>query len=273
VSLERVRSADGTTIAFDRLGSGPPLVLLAGGMCDRRTFTDLADALATDFEVLNVDRRGRGDSGDTPPYAVAREVEDIAAVVRAAGGPVALFGHSSGAALALEAVAGDSDGSLGVDRLLLFEPPYMLDPVTNRQSADLAERYAGLVEAGRRGDAVELFMTTVGMPPEAIAGARSQPFWPALEGIAHTLAYDAAIMGDGTFPAERAAAVRVPTLVIVGGASPAWAAASGVALEAVIPDATLRTIEGQDHNVTPGTLGPVISEWLTGALTRDHSVT
>jgi pimeloyl-ACP methyl ester carboxylesterase len=265
VTLQRVRSADGTTIAFDRLGSGPPLVLLAGGMCDRRTFTDLAAALAADFEVLNVDRRGRGDSGDTAPYAVAREVEDVAAVVRAAGGPVALFGHSSGAALALEAVANDSDGSLGVDRLLLFEPPYMVDPDTNRQSAELAERYAGLVDAGRRGDAVELFMTTVGMLPEAIAGARSQPFWPSLEGIAHTLAYDAAIMGDGTFPAERAAAVGVPTLVIVGGASPPWAAAAGAALEVAIPDATLRTIDGQDHNVTPVTLVPVISDWLARA--------
>jgi pimeloyl-ACP methyl ester carboxylesterase len=269
MSLEKVRSADGTTIAFDRLGRGQPLVLLAGGLCDRRTFTELADVLAADFEVFNVDRRGRGDSGDTAPYAVGREVEDIAAVIRAAGGKPALFGHSSGAALALEAVAADTDGVLGVDRLLLFEPPYQLDPATNRQSADLSERYAALVDAGRRGDAVELFMTTVGMPPEAIAGARSQPFWPALEGIAHTLAYDAVIMGDGTFPAERAGAVGVPTLVLVGGASPPWAAAAGSALEAAMPDATLRTIEGQDHNVTTEALVPVIRDWLT----RDHSVT
>jgi len=264
MSLERVRSADGTTIAYDRLGQGAPLVLLAGGMCDRRTFTDLADALAADFEVFNVDRRGRGDSGDTAPYAVEREVEDIAAVVRSVGAPAALFGHSSGAALALEAVAADRDGSLGVDRLLLFEPPYQLDPATNRQGDGLAERYATLVAADRRGDAVELFMTAVGMPPEAIAGARSQPFWPALEDIAHTLAYDATVMGDGTFPAERAAAVSVPTLVLVGGVSPSWAAVSGDALAAAVPDVTLRTIEGQDHNITPETLAPVIRDWLLG---------
>jgi pimeloyl-ACP methyl ester carboxylesterase len=178
MSLEKVRSADGTSIAFDRLGQGQPLVLLAGGMCDRRTFLELADVLAADFEVFNVDRRGRGDSGDSAPYAVEREVEDIAAVIQAAGGKAALFGHSSGAALALEAVAADTDGALGVDRLLLFEPPYQLDPATNRQSVGPSQRYAALVGAGRRGDTVELFMTTVGMPPEAIAGARSQPFWP-----------------------------------------------------------------------------------------------
>jgi pimeloyl-ACP methyl ester carboxylesterase len=260
MTLEQVRSADGTTIAFDRLGSGPPLVLLAGGLCDRRTFTDLAAALATDFEVLNVDRRGRGDSSDTPPYAVAHEVEDIAAVVLAAGGKAAVFGHSSGAALALTAAAEDPDAGIG--RLVLFEPPYQLDPSTNRQSADLAARYAALVEAGRRGDAVELFMTTVGMPPEAIAGARSQPFWPALEGIAHTLAYDAEVLGDGTFPVERAAAVSVPTLVLVGGASPAWAATAGAALAGTGPDVTLRTIEGQDHNIAPDALAPVIRDWL-----------
>lgn len=272
MTLEQVRSADGTSIAFERLGSGPPLVLLAGGMCDRRTFIDLAAALATDFEVLNVDRRGRGDSGDTPPYAVAREVEDIAAVVHAAGGKAAVFGHSSGAALALTAAADAPDA--GIAQLALFEPPYQVDPATNRLSADLAERYAALVAGGRRGDAVELFMTTVGMPPEAIAGARSQPFWPALEGIAHTLAYDAEVLGDGSFPADRAAAVSVPTLVLVGGASPAWAPAAGAALAAAVPDVTLLTIAGQDHDIAPEALVPALRDWLLdGSLTGDRWVT
>src|SRR5262249_4599532 len=149
-----------TTIAFDRLGAGRPLVLLAGALCDRRTFTDLALALAADFEVFNVDRRGRGDSGDTPPYAVAREVEDIGAVVEAAWGSAAVFGHDSGAALALEAAASGLGAAAGVEALVLFEPPYQLDPSTRSQSADLAERYAALVRDDRRGEAVELFMRT-----------------------------------------------------------------------------------------------------------------
>jgi len=183
-------------------------------------------------------------------------------VIAAAGGSAAVFGHSSGAALALEAAAEDLTGTVGIDALVLFEPPYQLDPTTNSQSRDLPERYAELVAAGRRGDAVELFMRTVGMPPEAIAGARSQPFWPALEAIAHTLAYDATIMGDGTFPAGRAAAVRVPMLVLAGGASPAWASAAAQALAATAPDCSVHLIAGPDHNVRPEALVPPVRQWL-----------
>jgi pimeloyl-ACP methyl ester carboxylesterase len=257
-TLETVVSADGTRIAFDRIGAGPPLLLLPGALCDRNTFAPLARLLAPDFEVFDVDRRGRGDSGDTAPYAVAREVEDIAAVIEAAGGRAAVFGHSSGAALALEAAA----SGLPVSRLVLFEPPYQLDPAENRQSTDLADRYAALVAAGRRGDAVELFMSVVGLPPEAIAGARSQPFWSSVEGIAHTLAYDASVMGDGTLPAARAAAVAVPTLVVDGGASPPWAGRSAEALVATIPNATRQTIPGQDHNIAPEAIGAAVRDWL-----------
>jgi pimeloyl-ACP methyl ester carboxylesterase len=257
-TLHTVRSADGTTIAFDRVGSGPPLLFVTGALCDRNTFAPLAAVLAEDFEVFDIDRRGRGDSGDTAPYAVAREVEDVAAVIAAAGGTAAVYGHSSGAALALEAAA----SGLNISRLALYEPPYQLDPATNRVTSDLPERYAALVAEGRRGDAVELFMSVVGMPPEAIAGARQQPSWAGVEGIAHTLAYDAAILGDGTFPADRAAAVTTKTLAVYGANSPSWAAISAAALGATVPDIEVRRLEGQDHDVAPAAIGAVLTEWL-----------
>ncbi len=256
--LETVRSADGTSIAFDRWGAGPPLLVLPGALCDRNTFAPLTALMASDFEVFTLDRRGRGASGDTAPYAVAREVEDIAAVIGAAGGSAAVYGHSSGAALALEASA----GGLPITDLALYEPPYQLDPATNPQSADLAGRYAAFVAEGRPGAAVELFMSVVGLSPEEIAGARSQPFWGALEGIAHTLAYDGSITGDGTFPAGRAALVPARTVALHGGNSPAWAASSAAAIAATVPRAVELRIEGLDHNATPEVLAPILRDWL-----------
>lgn len=258
--MEKIPSSDGTTIAFDRIGEGPAVILVCGGSTDRMANAALAALLAPRFTVFNYDRRGRGDSGDTAPYAVEREVEDIDAVIAAAGGSAFLYGTSSGGALALEAAA----SGLPITKLALWEPPFILDE-SRRPPADTATTYRELVAAGRRGDAVEFFMSkVVGLPPEFVAGARNAPFWADQEALAHTLAYDATIMGDYSLPTERAAAVTVPTLVMDGGASFAGMGESAQALVDTLPDGHRRTLEGQEHNVDPEALAPVLVEFLTG---------
>src|SRR5262249_25460664 len=195
------------------VGSG--VFVVCGGWVARSSNAALAGWLAQPFRVFNYDRRGRGPSGDTQPYAVQREVEDIAAMIEAAGGSALLYGSSSGAALALEATA----EGLPVERLALWEPPYVLDPAS-RPPADTAKRFTDLVAADRRGDAVEFFMVgVVGMPAEFAAQARNEPWWGATEALAHTLAYDAMVMGDYSLPVDRAKLVAAPTIVLTGGAS------------------------------------------------------
>lgn len=253
-----VTSADRTTIAFDRSGDGPPVILVCGASTDRMANAPLAAFLAERFTVFNYDRRGRGDSGDTTPYAVEREVEDMDALINEAGGAAFVYGTSSGGALALEAAA----SGLALTKLALWEVPFSLDE-DSRPPADLVERYDEMISAGRRGDAVEYFMTkVVGLPPEFVAHAQTQPFWEAQEALAHTLAYDAAVMGDYSLPVERAASVVAPTLVIAGGASFPFMRETARALAEVIPDAQHRTLEGQEHDVDPAVLAPVLVEFF-----------
>jgi|SRR3990172_1047283 len=258
--MKKVRSKDGTPIAFDQLGEGLPVILVCGGSTDRSANAPLAALLAPHFTVFNYDRRGRGDSGDTAPYAVAREVEDIETLIAEAGGSAFLYGTSSGAALALEAAA----SGLAITKLALWEPPFILDE-SRRPPADTAKTYTELVTAGRRGDAVEYFMAkVVGLPPEFVAQARNAPFWQAQEALAHTLAYDATIMGDYSLPTERAAIVKAPTLVIAGGADFPWMRDTAQALADALPDGQTRTLEGQGHNVDPAVLAPVLKEFFAG---------
>jgi pimeloyl-ACP methyl ester carboxylesterase len=255
--METVTSRDGTTIAFDRLGSGPPVVLVCGGSVDRTADAAIAQELASDFTVFNYDRRGRGDSGDTPPYAIEREVEDIDAVIGAAGGSAFLWGSSSGAVLALIAAE-----SVPVWKLALWEPPFVPEGVP-RPPEDQVSQYETMIAEGRRGDAVEYFMTKViGMPPEVVASARSQPWWVATEARAHTLAYDARIMGDYSIPKDLAASVKVPTMVIAGGADFPWMRQTAETLAAALPDGQVRILEGQGHDVDPGVLVPVLIEFF-----------
>ena len=259
--MDRVTSSDGTTVAFDRLGEGPPVILVCGGSTDRMVNAPLAALLARRFTVLNYDRRGRGDSGDTPPYAVEREVEDLDAVVTAAGGSACVWGSSSGAALALEAAA----GGLAISRLALWEPPYRLQDGGPRPPADTAKVFTELVSQGRRGDAVEFFMAkVVRLPDEFVAQARNAPFWQAQEALAHTLAYDATIMGDYEVPAERVASVTTPTLVLTGGASPPWLHETARAIVGLLPEGRHRVLEGQEHNVTPEAIAPALEEFFAG---------
>jgi pimeloyl-ACP methyl ester carboxylesterase len=268
---EAVTSKDGTRIACARSGSGPCVILVSGALSDRSTVARLAELLssstARSCSVVQYDRRGRGASGDTLPYAVEREVEDLAALIDAAGGSAALFGTSSGAVLALEAatrLAGK------VPRLVLFEPPFVVDDSRPPVPADFVARVRTLVADGRRGEAVELFLRdAVGLPGEYLPGMKGAPMWKGLEALAHTLAYDGEVMG-GTqagkpLPLERWAGLRAPTLVVVGGASDPWIASSAAALADGLAHAELRTLEGLDHSAAssaPDKLAPVLSGFL-----------
>ncbi|GCE27646.1 alpha/beta hydrolase [Dictyobacter alpinus] len=263
--MRTVISKDGTPIAFDQSGQGPALILVAGALCSRLSWSgpELAKLLAPYFTVYNYDRRGRGDSGDIRPYAVMREIEDIEVLIDEAGGSVYLYGHSSGAALALEAAA-----TLGekVKKLTMYEAPY-----NDASEAKLAWRayiqhLTVLLAADRRGDAVALFMELVGTPIDQIEAMRHSPAWPSLEAIAPTLAYDhTAILGnDGAVPIERAAQVRVPTLVMNGGASYPFMYETAQTLSKTIPHAQLRTLEGQGHGLANDILAPVLRAFFLG---------
>jgi pimeloyl-ACP methyl ester carboxylesterase len=255
--MPTVTSKDGTTIAYDRLSQGPALILVGGAFqyraIDPRT-TQLAALLAPHFAVVHYDRRGRGDSGDTAPYAIEREVEDLEALIKEAGRSAFVFGMSSGGVLPLEAAA----CGLAITKLALYEPPFNLDDNARAASENYGKQLTALLAEGRRGDAVALAMTTWGAPAEAVAGMRQTPVWSMFESVAPTLAYDNAIMGDGSLPTKRMASVTVPTLVIDGGASPAFMHNAAQAAADALPNAWCRTLEGQTHEVAPEVLAPVL---------------
>jgi pimeloyl-ACP methyl ester carboxylesterase len=260
--MKQVTSKDGTTIAFDQSGQGQPIILVDGALVHRafEGGTPLAAQLAPHFTVFVYDRRGRGESGDTQPYAIEREVEDIEALINEAGGSAFVYGISSGAALALEAAL-----KLGskIKKLAIYEPPYNADASARQRAREYSTKLRELIAAGRRGDAVAHFMGFVGMPAEAVAGMRQSPIWPIMEGIGHTLAYDSAIMGeDHAVPAARAASVTVPTLVIAGGSDFPWMRDTATALATNIPGAQVRFLDGQGHNVAPEVLAPVLVEFF-----------
>jgi pimeloyl-ACP methyl ester carboxylesterase len=260
--MKKVTSKDGTEIAFDQLGQGPAVILVSGGSVDRSSNAPLAEQLAPNFTVYNYDRRGRGPSGDTPPYAVEREIEDIEALIDEAGGAAYLYGISSGAALALEAT-GQLAGK--IKKLGLYEPPYIIEGTRPRPPADTAKIYTDLVSSGRRGDAVEYFMTkVVGLPAEFAAQARNEPWWPWQEALAHTLAYDATIMGDYSLPTRLAASITTPTLVIAGGASWDWMRDTAQALADALPNGQYHIVEGQAHDVAAEALAPVLADFFKG---------
>jgi pimeloyl-ACP methyl ester carboxylesterase len=259
--MNTTMSSDGTAIAYDRFGGGPPVIMAAGAFNTRSTTEPLAQALAPRFSVLNYDRRGRGDSGDTAPYAVGREIEDLAALISAAGRSASVFGYSSGAALALKAAA----SGLPVTKLVLYEPPFNTDDSYPALPASFATQLAELVSAGRRGDAVELYQTkAVGIPEEVVAQMRHAPFRPGLEALAHTLAYDAAIIGDRSLPTALLATVTIPALVISGEQSPPFLRDAARATAAALPGGRLSVLPGQGHDINPEATAPVMAEFLAG---------
>ena len=267
--MPTVTSHDGTRIAFEQSGAGPALIMVSGAFHHRGMNppgADPAGPLAAHFTVYSYDRRGRGESGDTAPYAVEREVEDIEALIEEAGGSAFVFGHSSGAALALEAARLLPDK---ITKLALYEPPFIVDDSHPPLPKDYVAHLTELSAAGRRSEAVEYYMTAaMGMPAEAIAPMRSEPMWPALEAVAHTIAYDGAIMGDTMSgipePLKRWASVTVPTLVMDGGDSPPMMHSGAQALVNVLPNTRYRTLAGQTHGVAPEVLAPVLMEFFLG---------
>jgi hypothetical protein len=260
--MDTVTSSDGTTIAFDRLGKGRPVILVGGGPTDRSANAPLAELLSEHFTVINYDRRGRGDSGDTAPYAAEREVEDLEALIKGAGASACVYGTSSGAAFALLAAA----RGLALAKLALWEPPFIVDDSRPPVPADYKSQLSEMVSSGRRGDALEFFFTQiVGLPPEFVAPMRGSPSWASMEAVAHAIVYEADIMGDYSLPAERVASVTVPTLVLDGGqAAWPWVRNGVRSVVDALPDAHHRTLDGQPHNVAPDAIAPVLQEFLGG---------
>jgi pimeloyl-ACP methyl ester carboxylesterase len=250
--MRTVTSKDSTTIAFVKSGKGSAIILVVGAFNDRATGAPLAQFLEQHFTVYNYDRRGRGESGDTAPYAIEREIEDLEALNQETGGSAFVFGYSSGATLALRAVA----HGLDISRLALYDPP-----PTGMKAGELAPQLTKLIEAGQRGEAVELFQTeAVGIPADVVAQMRNAPFRPALEKMAHTLVYESMILRS--LPNGLLASIRVSTLVIAGEQNPEVMRQAAQSLAAALPDARYRTLKDQGHDIDPAVVGPVLEEFF-----------
>jgi pimeloyl-ACP methyl ester carboxylesterase len=264
--MSAATSKDGTAIAYERVGSGPAVILVGGGIDDGSENAPLVPELAQRFTVINYARRGRGESGDTLPYAVQREIEDLDALIAEAGGSAHLYGVSSGGALALEAAAAGS----AIDRLAVYEVPYSMADDWPARWREYRDTLDALLADDRRGDAIELFMRVADTPDESIAYARSSEFWPGLEALGHTLAYDAACLGDGQPPTARLATITQPTLIATGGPHPpdaaTWVLALDPAADAIaasIQHAQRQTFEGQGHVADPKAIAPLLERFFT----------
>lgn len=263
--MPSVTSRDGTTIAYEQTGDGQPLILVDGAWCHRGFGPNvkLPALLAARFSVIHYDRRGRGESGDTPPYAVQREVEDLQAVIGAAGGSACVYGISSGGALTLEAAKHLS----GIERIALYELPFVVDDTRPPMPDDLTAHLNELVARDRRGEVVKYFMrSVVDLPTVVLALMRVSPAWAKLKSVAHTAPYDAEILGDTgqgqPLPRERWSSIEVPTLVAAGAKSPRWLRNAMEALADVLPNASHRLLDRQTHVVKPKALAPVLTEFF-----------
>jgi pimeloyl-ACP methyl ester carboxylesterase len=256
---EFASSADGTRIAFERHGTGSPVVLVGGLLSDRSRHRPLAEALAARFTAVTVDRRGRGESGDTAPYEVKREVEDLSAVIDALGGAAFVYGHSSGAALALRASA----AGLPISRLVLHEPPFGEDDDASRSEARaLATAVQDAIDSGRPEEAIRAFMSAMGAPGEVVSSMTADP---ELRRLARTMPYDHAVVGDaegGAIPAELARSITVPTLVLAGTASPSFFVDTARRLVDLLPAGRLALLEGADHGAEAAMVAPAVAAFL-----------
>ncbi|MFJ1870950.1 alpha/beta fold hydrolase [Streptomyces chartreusis] len=255
---KNTNSADGTSIAYEISGDGPAVILVSGAMSTGGTVAPLAVPLSKHFRVAVYDRRGRGASGEASPYAVEREVEDLAALIDAVGGEAALYGTSSGGALVLRAAA----SGLPVRQVAVYEVPFAVYEGGAQERAEYTERLTEALDEGRRGDAVKLFLRLTGMAEQMIQGARRSPMWAGMETIAPSLAYDNAVMGDGLVPRDRLASITVPVLAVAGSASPAWMHEAARAVAQTVPGGSYRSLEGQTHMVEPDVLAPVLTEFF-----------
>ena len=276
--MKTVISADGTPIAYDRAGSGDPLILV-GGMFSYRRFpaqVKLAELLAPRFTVYGYDRRGRGDSGDTAPYAVDREIEDLAALIDVAGGYAHVWGLSSGGILALQAAA----AGLPIQRLAIQEPPLVVDPADRRPPADMRQRVSELIDAGQRGEAVRYVMVDGMGAPSFVPGLlHLMPgVWKRLTAVAHTLPYDTQLV-DGfqsghPLPSGQWAEVTVPAVVMCGTEkeTPPGLRHAAAAVAAALPDGKLVERRGLGHSkkLTPNAIAAALTEFLTEPTRQSH---
>ena len=262
--MATTRSKDGTRIAYSRAGTGAALIFIDGALCYRGSGPSgpVAELLKEHRTVFTYDRRGRGESGDTPPYAIEREVEDIAALLSEAGGSATLFGVSSGAALALDAASCLS----GVTRLVLYEAPFIVDDSHAPIPPDFLSRLEEAIASDRRGDAVKMFLRLVGMPAFALTMMRILPVWKKLTAVAHTLPYDIRIVEPNQqgrpLPASRWSRATMPALVLDGGKSPVYMRNGMRALAGLLPGATYRTLPGQTHMVNAKVVVPLVADFL-----------
>jgi pimeloyl-ACP methyl ester carboxylesterase len=270
--MKKVISKDGTLIAFDQSGDGPALILVGGTLEQRAMDTDTAKLaafpfLTQHFTVFHYDRRGRGDSTDwrpnaEQPYAVEREIEDLGALIDEAGGSAFVSGISSGGALAMEAVI-QLDGK--IKKLAMYEAPYSNDPIYGQAVKEFRKQVKEALAAGRRADAVALFIMFLGGTADQLDGIRQLPMWPMWEAVAPTIAYDVDLMGeDASIPSQRAARIAVPTLIMAGEKSDPSAHITAQALAKAIPQGQYRALEGQAHEVAPEALAPVLVEFFKG---------
>jgi len=259
--MATVTSSDGTKIGYTKIGTGHPLIIIDGALCSRAfgPTPDIGKMLSEYFAVINYDRRGRNESTDTAPYSVDKEVDDIDALIKEVGSPVHLLGFSSGAGLALQAAA----RGLNISKLVLYEPPYITNMGGHTPPADSVDQFKKMVSEGRQGDAVKFFMKDlVGMPAFIPVIMSLLPMWKKLKASAHTLSYDASVMEGFTVPVKLTSQVKVPTY-IMGGEKSALPLRNAVKkLSEVMPGSHLVILKGQNHNVSPKALVPVVVEKL-----------
>ena len=254
-------SKDGTTVAYDKKGRGFPVILIDGALCSRDMgpMPGLSELLSPECTVIHYDRRGRNDSGDTAPYSVEKEIEDIDALIKTAGGEADLFGISSGAVLAMTAVS----RGLAVRKLAIYEPPFSVDKNAHITPADSEAKLKKLISNNDRSGAVKFFMKDmVGLPAIFAYVMRILPVWSKLKRVAHTLPYDAAVMGDFTLPRDMISSIKIPTLVAGGEKSPGGLKSAVRAVAGIIPNNKFEELKGQTHNVSPKVLAPVLIQFF-----------
>ena len=258
-AMARIPSKDGSQIGFTKVGNGPALVIVSGALAHRELNGDtvLVRKLMDHFSVYTYDRRGRGESSDTKPYAVDREIEDIEALIDHAGGKAYLFGVSSGGALALQAAA--KLGAAKVSKLAVYEPPYGQPPRDFTAQKDSVKK---LVQTGQPGDAASFFLSAIGTPPNVLEGMKNSPDWEAIKKIDFTLAYDYDVLGDGSVPEDVVKAIGIPTLVMVGEKTMDFMHPTATRLATLIPNAQRTTLKGQTHQVKPEAVAPLLIEFL-----------
>ncbi|HVS93845.1 MAG TPA: alpha/beta hydrolase [Mucilaginibacter sp.] len=259
--MATVTSKDGTVIAYEKLGSGLPLILVDGALCSRDfgPMPKLAPILAEHFTVFMYDRRGRNESGDTTPYAPERETEDLEALIREAGGSAYVYGISSGAALSLRAAA----SGLNILKLAIYEPPFEVPGAAGGAPADMLPQLKTMVAEDRRGDAVKYFMKIVGVPSFGIFMMTLFPIWKKLKAVAHTLPYDIELMDGFKLPQEKAKAIKVPTLIMAGTKTSVSIQQAAKRLSELVPGNQFKMLNGQTHNVSEKAIAPLLIDFFS----------